>query len=427
VPEHTDKELFRERGIVPETLEGNMTMNYAGITTHRRDTWLALVKGYSRYVLYGEIYANNNRFGRYLSNGYLDILGGGDPVTREASGIVPQGWDWNRLDGTTVIYLPLDRLRAVSSGTEWIPSKQTLVGGLSHRGWNGAFVMQLDGAEKHEPTFRGNNTYFFFDDRIICLGSDIANADHEHPTHTNLFQKHLPAPAEDPTWVNGEALTGLERELTLPSDRPSWVIDPQRTGYYLPAGQSIHLARARQASRDQSDSEDNEGDFATGWIDHGPAPDGARYEYAVIVRATPERMQEFSAQMSGPAPRPYEVLQRDGRARIVFDRATGTWDAVRFESGRIEPELPVLEVDRPCLLMAEPGEDRRLHLSVADPDLNLEEYISQPRPLRVTMRGAWNIANPSDDFRVLERDGETTVIELTCYDGRSFNLELTPG
>ncbi len=426
VPEDADKQLFRERGIVPETLAGNMTMNYAGITAHRRDTWLALVKGYSKYVAFGEIYADNNRFGRYLSNGYLDILGGGDPVTRAASGAVPQGWDWNRLDGTTVIYLPLERLRAISSGTEGVPSKQAFVGGLSHRGWNGAFVMQLDGAEKHEPTFKGRKTYFFLDDRIICLGSDIANADAEHPTHTNLFQKHLPDPATDATWATGEALTGLDINLTLPNDRPSWVIDPQRTGYYLPPGQSVHLARTHQTSRDQSDSQDNEGDFATGWIDHGTAPDAAGYEYALIVRATPERMASFAQAMSGDTDRPYEVLQRDSRAHIVFDRQTGTWAAVLFEPQRVEPQIPLLEVDRPCLAMIEPTA-AGLHLSVADPDLNLENFTSQPRPLRVTMRGAWAIANPSDDFRVLQQNRETTVIEVICRDGRSFDLNLTPG
>ncbi len=423
-PEEAGGEEFRRHGIEPEVLEGNMTMNYAGLTAHRRDDWLALVKGYSRYVGFGEIYANENRFGRYISNGYLDILAGGDPISREGSGVVQEGWDWNRLDGTTVIYLPLDELRAVSSGTEFIRSDQSFVGGLTHRDRNGAFVMQLQGGEQHEPTFRGKKTYFFFDDRIICLGSDIVNEDSENPTHTNLFQKHLPDPENDPTWLNEDALTGLEVRAQLPADG-GWIIDPQSTGYWLPAGQSVHVARLHQHSRDQSDREDTAGDFATGWIDHGAAPDDGSYEYAVIVRATPERMHQFNQAMTNPVERPYEVLQRDDRAHIVFDRGSRSWGAVAFEATELDTEMPLLEVDRACIVMIEQTEEDLL-MSVADPDLNLEENVSVPRQLRLLVRGAWQIANPSDDFHVVEHIADGTVIDVICHEGRSYGIELVP-
>ncbi len=423
VPEDTEDEEFS--GITPETLAGNMTMNYAGITVHRRDDWSALAKGYNHDVRFGEIYAHNNRFGRYLSNGALDILGGGDPISREGSGQVQEGWDWNRLDGTTVIYLPLDELRAVSSGTEGIPSDQEFVGGLSHRGWNGAFVMQLQGGDRHEPTFRGKKTYFFFDDRIICLGSDIANEDAEHPTQTNLFQKHLSDPDADATLLNGEALTGLSVTREAPAGEPAWIIDPQSTGYWLPEGQSVHLARLHQQSRNQADKEDTEGDFATGWIDHGAAPSGAGYEYAVIVRATPERMEEFAAAMADGPERHYEVLQRDSRAHIVFDRESATWGAAVFEPAQLATRMPLVEVSRPCLVMIEEM-GGGLQMSVADPDLNLQENLSMPRSLRVTVRGGWEIASTSDDLRVIERIDDGTVIEVICHEGRSYDIELTP-
>lgn len=426
VPDAADEDIFREHDIVPETLEGNMTMNYAGLTAHRRDDWLALVKGYGRYVRFGEIYANNNRFGRYLSNGYLDILGGGDPISRGGSGVVQEGWDWNRLDGTTVIYLPLDELRAVSSGTEGVSSDQTFVGGLSHRGWNGAFVMQLQGDEQHEPTFRGKKTYFFFDDRIICLGSDIANEDADHRTQTNLFQKHLPNPEQDTMWVNGEEVAGLGVRRDLPADEPAWIIDPQGTGYWLPAGQRVHVARKHQQSRDQSNSRDTEGDFATGSIDHGTAPNAGSYEYAVVVRATPERMEQFSRAMLDARQPPYEVLQRDRSAHIVYDRRSHTWGAVLFEAGPVGPDLPLLKVDHPCLVMIERKDGGGLHLSVADPDLNLQEGVSIPRSLRITIRGTREISNPSPDFRVVQKTSDRTVIDVTCREGRSYDIELIP-
>lgn len=424
VPEEAGNDLYRERGIEPETLAGNLTMNYAGLTAHRRDDWLALVKGYSRYVAFGEIYARNNRFGRYLSNGYLDILGGGEPVSRAGSGVVQDGWDWNRLDGTTVVYLPLDQLQAVRSGTEFIPSEQTFVGGLSHRNWNGAFVMQLHGHERHEPGFRGRKTYFFFDDRILCLGSDIANSNSVHPTHTNLFQKHLPNPAEGTTWINGEAVAGLDGERRLPEGEAGWIIDPQGTGYWLAPQQNVRTARRRQTSRDHSNRTDTEGDFATAWIDHGTAPADGEYEYAVLVRTSPERMREFARAMADADRRPYEVLQRDRTAHIVFDRETATWGAVLFEAQTLRPGLPLLAVDRACLAMVEPTGADGLHLSVADPDLNLEDHASQPRVLRLRIRGAWELAEPTEDVRLGERDTESTEIVVRCREGRSYDVRL---
>lgn len=425
VPEAADDEPFAVSGIAPEVIQGSMAMNYAGLLAHRRDNWLALAKGYGRYVRFGEIYADNNRFGRYLSNGYLDILGGGDPVSREGSGAVQDGWDWNRLDGTTVVYLPLEKLRAVSRGTEGIGSEERFVGGLSHRGWNGAFVMQIHGHEKHEPTFRGKKSYFFFDDRIICLGSDITNENAEFATHTNLFQKHLPDPNAGATIVEGEAISGLDTRRRLPDSRAAWMIDPQGTGYWLPAGQEVWIARMRQHSRNQADTTDTEGDFATGWIEHGTAPEAGWYEYAVTVRTTPERMEEFAEAMADGPQRPYDVLQRDGRAHIVFDRQTGTWGAVLFEGQRVEPEIPLAEVDRACLVMIEQKAGGGLHLSVADPDLNLEEYVSVPRALRISLRGGWDLA-AGEDVRVIDRSTEATVIEVTCRDGRSYDLPLRP-
>ena len=425
-PAKADTEPFKAQGLKPEPPpQGNMTMPYAGLMAHRRGDWLATVKGYGRYVAFGEIYATDNRFGRYLSNGYLDILGGGQPISRAGSGCTPEGWDWSRLDGTTTIHLPLDKLVAVSSGTEGIGSDQAFVGGLSHRGRQGLFVMQLQGGQRHEPTFRGRKTTFLCDDRILCLGSDIVNADATHETETTLFQKHLPDTAA-PLWVNGQSLTAFPAEQTLPGDRANWLIDPQGTGYFLPAGQQVHVVRQHQRSRDQANRQDNEGDFAVAWIGHGAAPTAGTYEYAVLVRATPERMAQFAAAMQTPE-RPYEVVQKDAQAHIVRDRATGLWGFVLFAAGELRPGLPLRGVDRPLLVMFEPaGADGLAHLSVADPDLNLQDGLSQPRPVRVTLAGAFGLDTPGPDCRVVEQSGGQTVIEVTCREGRSHDLPLRP-
>ena len=95
-----------------------------------------------------------------------------------------------------------------------------------------------------------------------------------------------------------------------------------------------------------------------------------------------------------------------------------------FEPQQLDGEIPLARVDRACLVMIEATGGGGLHLSVADPDLNLEDLASIPRELRVTLRGLWDIANPSDQFRVAARTAEETVIEVTCRDGQSYDVEL---
>ncbi len=424
-PDQATQEPFASAGIQPEPEpRGNLCLNYAVIMAHRRENWMALVRAYNRNFLATEIYAKENRFGRYHGNGALEILGGGDPVSRAGSGYAHEGWDWNRLDGTTVIYLPLDRLRAVSSGTEFISTDELFSGGLSHRGRNGCFVATLHGNKNHDPTFRAKKSTFLFDDRIVCLGSGIENTDSEHPTHTNLFQKHLAGP-DVPIVVNGDRVAGLGVEGELPGAAPGWLLDTQNTGYYLPAGQRVRYARKRQKSRDQSDSKDTEGDFACAWIDHGTAPSGEQYEYAAIVRATPERMEGFARDMSDPERAPYRVERKDSGAHIVYDRATATRAFVLFEAGEVQGGHPLAAVDHPCLVMLESDGDG-YHLSLCDPDVNLVEGVSQPRQITLSLRGAWRVEGAEGSPEVLETAGQRTLMRFTCHQGKSISATLVP-
>ena len=188
----------------------------------------------------------------------------------------------------------------------------------------------------------------------------------------------------------------------------------------------MRYARRHQLSRHQSDTKDTEGDFATAWLDHGTAPRGAGYEYAVRVRTTPEAMQAFATAMADPNTAPYQVLRKDARAHIVRDRQTRTWGCVLFEAQSVSPELPVKAVDHSCLLMLEETTDG-LHLSLADPAVNLVNHVSQPRPLRVTLRGAWQVRSAPAGVRVVDRPGGDTRLEFVCHQGRSFDVELIRG
>ncbi len=150
--------------------------------------------------------------------------------------------------------------------------------------------------------------------RIVALGSNIRNDD-DHPTHTNLFQKHLPQ-TDFPIHVNRHRVSDFSIDHNLSPGNTNWLIDTQNTGYLIPPSQSVHFARQHQKSRDHKNEEDTAGDFATAWIDHGMAPDNADYEYLIVVDTTPDDMRRLARAAANGSGNTYEVLQKDDHAHM---------------------------------------------------------------------------------------------------------------
>ena len=435
-PEAAGREPYRGAGTKPEPdPSGCFVMPYGALLSHRRDNWLASVHGQSKYVWGTERQSRVNCFGLFQGLGSLEILAGGSPVGAKASGRDAPGWDWRRFEGTTVPQLPLE---AIDKGWTSPYSPETFVGGLSHQGRDGVFAMVVNQPMPGKKTLKGRKSWFFSDRRILCLGSDISCDEAEYPTQTTLCQKCLPSNDKAeflPTHLDGADLTAFPAERTLDAARSHWFLDVQQTGYYLPAGQKVTVARRHQRSREYQDLADTEGDFLTAWIDHGRVPSAANYECVVMVRATPEAMQRLADKP------PYRVLQRDQAAHIVWDTAVRRWSCVFFAPQEVTAHaagaetLPVGHVDRPCLIMAEAVRDGQLG-SVADPDLNLQDGVSQPRPMHVTLRGAWRLLEVTGtvcawhlpdvraNVQILSRSPAETVIRILCQHGASYGITL---
>ena len=77
-----------------------------------------------------------------------------------------------------------------------------------------------------------------------------------------------------------------------------------------------------------------------------------------------------------------------------------------------------------------------MDVSVADPDLNLEDKVSQPHPLRITLRGTWRLleargtvcvwplTDTKEQVRLLSASAAETVVEIVCQHGASYDLKL---
>lgn len=427
------KELADAGVTIEESPSGNWTYNYGALGVHRRDDWSVTVRGHNRYLWSSETYDGANMYGRYNTYGQINVQSQGDPINLADSGFSQEGWDWGRFPGTTAIHKSVDDLLIdLGLGVEALPLSDSRFGGAGNiDGKHGLFAMDLHEVPAYDPSHRARKSVFFFDDRVIAVGTGIKNNDHSNETGTTLFQSHLAATSE-PTYIDNTRPVvdfPLEREPRKKSKRAQWLADGKGNGYYIPAKQHVGIERSTQKSKDQSSGEPTSGDFATAWLSHGTKPRNESYEYAMLIGRTPEQIAAFAKAMEGSRA-PYEVLEARRDRHTVHDRATGITGYAVFEAGRGFDGDDVEGVDTPSLIMTR-REKGRLVMSVTDPDLRLYSgkdpdqydakgrfvggvlpYVvswsgnkSQAHTLTVRVKGSWKLDGKVDGVKVTSRRG----------------------
>ena len=428
-----------EKGFRPEPdPQGNIAMGYGCVSVQRRSNWSAVARGHSRYLWAAEHYLGANLYGRYLAHGSLQILTAapGQTVTPATSGWQQEGFDWNRIPGVTSIHLPLEQLQAkvlnvdsYSGMEEMLYSDEAFAGGLSQQKMNGNFGMKLHEHDKYNGSHRARKSYHFIDGMIVCLGSDIENTNTEFPTETTIFQLAVTDKAGHDYWKNYQG------------DKKVWV-DHLGTGYYVPT--PIRFEKNfPQYSRMQNTGKETKGDWVSLVVDHGKAPKNGSYEYAVLPQTNEALMKKFAKKPT------YKVLQQDRNAHIVESVSEQIISYVLFETP--ETTLPgglLQRVDTSCLVMIHKGSADKIKLTVAQPDLALYrgpsdeafdkdgkriersiysrpwiENASGEIPVTVTIKGQWNVEE-TPFCKVISSDKKQTVLQFSCKDGASFEVEL---
>lgn len=413
--------LFAAEGIAPAPApEGFFVLNYAAAGIHRRAGWMVTLKAFNSDVWGAEIYARDNRYGRYQSYGTVQIIGSGDPATARASGFSQAGWDWNRPPGATTIHLPWELLESPRPGTLMERNPVRFSGTSSLEGRNGAMAFRL--VEGGLPGFTAGATayksVFCFDNRLVCLGSGICNDNGDHPTETTLFQLRLDRPNEA-IEVNGTRCDAFPIDTVLCA--ASTVLSDTKGNVYAVRDARVRILRQRQQSPDDKRRAMRSGDFVTALIDHGRAPRQAGYEYAVLIRPTAAQRERLTREAG------YEVLRRDDAVHAVRDAETGIAAWVCF--GEFEGTGFVRRIAPETILMERAASDTERILSVCAPDLGLTEksYTTpQPaQPLRreIVLGGAWEPV--AADARVeIEPLGADTRIVVACRDGQPVRFRL---
>lgn len=400
--------FFKKEGIQPaQAPQGFFVYNYGSAGIFRRADWMVTLKGYTTDVWGAEIYAKDNRYGRYQSYGSVQIMGKGNPVSRAGSGFVQEGWDWNRLPGTTTIHLPFELLDSPLKGTTMARSEENFSGSSSLGGMNGMFAMKLMERDYDNFTsdFVARKSVFCFDNRMICLGTGITNSNADYPTETTLFQ----------TKFNG-------KEPKADND-DYWLHDGYDNYYHVIDG-TVRSQVADQESRHEKTREKTAGKFSSAWIEHGKAPKDGTYEYMVLIQPSAAELDELQ---KAPA---YEVLQRDQMAHVVYDKKTGITGYAAFEAYQPVNDQFIVSIPAETMVMYGKESDNRIRLSVCDPNLNLAEKTyttkepSRPISKKIVVKGIWMLPSPQEGIQ-LEYEGNNTLLNVTCQHGQPVEMLLT--
>jgi len=412
----------------PASVDLNRTFPFAAMQIHRRADWLVTVKGCSKYVWDFETNGGENWYGRNQSFGQLSVYSGKDAegvVTAEASGVGYQGYDWSHIPGVTAPALSLPEVLKDAQDFQWPRfSNEAFASGVTD-GLNGAYGYRFSDRSKGQSEsswicrLTARKSYFFFDNIIVALASDIDNTKSSYDTHTTIIQNLLPS-ADTPVSVDGTPVTGLDYTADYTDAGSATITDIAGNSYYIADARGLHLQRATQTSRNDQNKADTRGDYFTAWINHGSNTADGQYEYAITVGG--------AATAGKPA---YTVLRKDRTAHIVsFGTQRGI---VIFEGNTATGDALVDRADEPCAVWVNETSDDEAILSVANPDLGYypkgntfgtfpvqcwsiakdrQFAQSQVQPVEVTLRGKWALAAPSDKVELTGYDADTDVTTL---------------
>jgi chondroitin-sulfate-ABC endolyase/exolyase len=449
-----DAREFRKMGVSPEkSPEGNRAFPYASLSVHRRNDWMVTAMGHSRYVWATETYQGANLYGRYLNHGNLQIMATGNPVSNFGSGFKQEGWDWNHFPGTTATELPMKELRAdiknldADSGyEELLLSDEAFAGPISIGNKNGAYAMKLHEHDKYNGSLRARKSFFFFDNRVIALGSNIRSALPENEVHTTLFQVYQPAEIK-PLLLNGQIIRNFTYKKT--TRKLLTEISDGLNNYFFVRNAEVNLSRSLQHSFHEETDAPTQNPFSLAYINHGKMAATDRYEYMVLIQPDAKSLKSMRKSVTSENKFPYQVLQQDSMAHIVHDRATNTTAYVFFEAGRYQDDSRSVDVNIPALVMTETLAGNQLRLSVADPDLRFYEgpaddvfdenskriersvysrnWInnpSKPSVIKLTLNGNWQLAEQSEYIMIISTSAEETTFEVHCQHGLTREVLL---
>jgi chondroitin AC lyase len=352
-------------------------------TLHNRKNYtfdVRLVSTRTKHIEYGN---GENLKTFFASDGCTNIVVKGD----EYKDIFPV-WNWTRIPGVTcpqVTNIPLSKSDWQQAGIS------TFAGGISDS------LYAVTGYA-YDGSYTGNSAkkaYFFFDNEVVCLGSDITSAVPSNDYVTAATANFIRAADEFDinTTVNQCLLDGpvtvssggVASVLSTQGEHsyaaaPDWVLHGG-VGYVFPQGGVVGLSNQmqtgnwREINTSQEDAVVNKDVFSL-WFNHGKAAHKAQYAYVVVPdKYTAAEMDDYVAG------NPIEILANTDSVQVVHHKQLNIWGMVFYKAARFEHSDFSIQTDKGCILLVDGSTVHATYPAQSHPSstatVNWRSFLSQ--------------------------------------------------
>ena len=359
---------------------------FAGMdrAVHLRPGWGLGIAMHSARIYNFESINNENLHGWHSGDG-MTYLYTGD-LTQFSDGFWPTV-DPQRLPGTTVVAGSMPRPNQ--------PGANPVAGGATLDGYSAVMMdLQPAGGQLH-----ARKSWFLLDDAVYAIGSDIAGSAPDLRVETI---------------VENRVIAGAS--LFIVAEDGKWASLGGNLGYYFPNGAGWKSARA---DRQGSWRDINAGGsptpirrrYQTIWFDHGVAPVGASYAYALLPG---KNAAEVAAYAAAPG---VLIVENSAQAHAISKAAAGL-RAVNFWTDDKKTSNGITSDRIASVLVIEAG--GAIQIAVADPTQGNAGVIHveiDRAPLRVIEKDeaiSIDQLSPALRLSVNVKDGSGRSFHLKC-------------
>ena len=309
-----------------------------------------------------------NLYGYFMSDGSTVVSVSGD----EYNDVFPS-WNWSRIPGVTNPYIDPANLPLA---TEWGElGESDFAGGITD-GKNGLAALKVV-YNRQDVDMEANKSYYFIDDKIVCLGSGITSSmiqwEGKDVSINTTVESNLTN--GDVKYNENGAIKTLSKGSTYTKAGINWIYH-KSIGYFIlnDYNQKVSVKRKKQSGSwnaiNSTQSEANvDHDVFTVWFDHGKQPENAKYAYMIVPGITESAMSSYNSNI--------EILYNETDIHAVKDTQDNTVSIVFFNAGTMQADDLTIKADKPCALMLQEAGTDQLNLYYSDPThklgtLNLE-------------------------------------------------------
>ncbi|MBK2403530.1 hyaluronidase [Erysipelothrix sp. strain 2 (EsS2-7-Brazil)] len=396
------KQIFEDESI--QTLESTQHVKIYGSmdrVVNRNHDYTAALSMFSKRISNYESINNENMQGWHTGSGMLYLYTDND--IDQYDGTYWAAVDKYRLPGTTVDTRPL-----ANKALHRKLSKQAWVGGSSTGKIGSAGMYYNTNTFNNGMDLRAQKSWFFLDDAIVALGTNITGTS-PSSIETTIENRKVDANAQikhNETSISAPKLS-LEKGDTITLNNG----DKGTFGYYFPTETDVEISNTVHSGKfvDQNLMFDDKIEYSSNFfklgINHGTVADNDAYEYVMLPNSSETQIQDFAKNNT------LEILENNNLIQAIKTDTTFAMNVWGVDGANLEG----IGVDRSASVTAHITNNRTLTIAVSDPKHVEEEIqVTITRPYKSVTKMDSNITQNGNQFTINTKDleGASSIIEL---------------